>query len=94
MDGLLMLVISSLTPWVMERLKFQRWFPLMHPIAPVLNRVTPIVLAGLVAAGVTVEFDHGTLSVSGLVPDQIVRGVMLWVTGYVVQEFSYRRAIK
>ncbi len=94
MDGLLLIVISSVTPWILERLKFQRWFPLMQPVAPVLNRITPIVLAGLVAVGVTVQFDKGTLSVSGLMPDEIIRGLLLWVTGYVVQEVSYRRAIK
>jgi len=96
MDGILMLLISALTPWLLERLKWARWFPLMAPFAPVLNRVTPLALAALVAAGVTMQFDHatGVLMVSGLVPSEMLRGVLLWIAGAGVQHLSYERAIK
>lgn len=94
MDGLLMLVVSAVTPWLLERLKHVRWFPLMQPIAPVLNRVTPAALAALVASGISYSFDGGTLTISGLVPDQIVRGLLLWVVGAGTQHVAYVRAIR
>ena len=96
MDGLVMLLISALTPWLLERLKWARGFPLMQPMAPVLNRVTPLVLAAVIAAGVTFQFDQssGVLLISGLVPSDMIRGVLLWVAGAGVQELSYQRAIK
>lgn len=94
MDGLLMLLVSAVTPWVLERLKSARWFPFMHPVAPVLNRLTPIVLAALVASGITYSFDGGTLTISGLLPDQIVRGLLLWLVGAGTQHLAYQRAIR
>ena len=96
MDGLLMLVISAVTPWLLEKLKWARWFPLMSPYAPILNRVTPLMLAAIVAAGVTISFDQtaGVLMIRGLIPSDIVRGVLLWIAGAGVQHLSYERAIK
>lgn len=94
MDGLLMIVISAVTPWLLERLKWQRWFPLMQPIAPVLNRVTPLILAAGVAAGITFNVDASGWTLSGPLPEDMLRGALLWVGGAVVQHASYHRAIK
>ena len=95
MDGLLMFIVSAVTPWLLEQLTSWRRFPLMHPYAPVLNRLTPIVLAGLVAAGITVSFDevNGVLTIKGLIAEDIVRGLLLWIVGAGVQHFAYERAI-
>lgn len=93
MDGLLMLLISALTPWLLERLKWARWFPLMQPFAPVLNRVTPLALAAIVAAGVTFTVDSTGWTLKGPLPEDMVRGVLLWLVGAAVQHFSYERGI-
>lgn len=96
MDALLVLLISVLTPWVLERLKYSRWFPFMQPFAPVLNRLTPLVVAAITAAGVTVGFDQGSgvLTVGGLVPSDVIRGLLLWGAGALTQQVSYKRAIE
>lgn len=95
MDGLLVILISAITPWIMERLKFSKYFPFMQPFAPVLNRLTPLVVAAITAAGVTVGFDQagGVLTVSGLVPSDVIRGLILWGAGALTQQVSYTRAI-
>lgn len=94
MDGLLMFVISVLTPWLLERLKWARWFPLMKPYASAFNRITPLVLSALVAAGITFQFDEasGVLMVSGLIPKDMVRGLLFWIVGAATQHLAYERA--
>jgi hypothetical protein len=95
-DGLWMLVISALTPFILEKLKWQRWFPLMQPYAAKVNRITPLIVSALVAAGITIDFDHvnGVLTIAGLIPSDIVRGLLLWTVGALTQHVSYERAIK
>lgn len=96
MDGLLVILISAITPWIMEHLKYSKWFPFMSPFAPVANRVTPLVVAAITAAGVTVGFDHatGVLTISGLVASDVLRGLLLWGVGMITQQASYKRAIE
>jgi hypothetical protein len=96
MDGLLMLFISAFTPFLLEKLKWARWFPLMQPVAPVLNRLTPLVLSAIVAAGIVFNFNSvtGVLTISGLIPSDVIRGLLLWGGGALVQQLSYQRAIK
>jgi len=90
MDAIVMFVVSNLTPALLEWLKSKAWFPFMARFAPVLNRITPMVVAAIMAAGVTVQFADGVLSISGLVPDQMIRGVLLAVFGAVTQHVNYR----
>ena len=94
MDGILMLLISVISPWVLEKLKWARWFPLMQPVAPFLNRATPLMLSALIAAGVTIQFDQtaGVLMVSGLIPSDVIRGLLLWGVGATTQHLTYTRA--
>lgn len=96
MDGLLVILISAITPWIMEHLKYSKWFPFMSPIAPYANRITPLVVALITAAGITIGFDQttGVMTISGLVPSDIIRGVILWGVGIVTQQASYKRAIE
>jgi hypothetical protein len=95
-DGVWMLFISAATPFILEKLKWQRWFPLMQPYASKLNRITPLVVSALVAAGITIDFDHvnGVLTIAGLIPGDIVRGLLLWGFGAITQHVSYERAIR
>lgn len=99
MDAGLMLLISALTPWLLERLKTAAWFPFMSHVgkyAPILNRLTPMVVAAVMAAGITFQFDDaaGVLTIKGLVPSDIVRGLLLWAAGAGTQHLAYHRAIK
>ena len=54
MDALTMLIVSTLTPFLLEKLKWAHWFPLMQPYAPWLNRLTPVALAGPLLTRATV----------------------------------------
>lgn len=94
MDGLLMIIISSFTPWLLERLKWWRWFPLMAPAARVLNRVTPLIVAAGIAAGITFNVTDSGWTLAGPLPQDMVRGVLLWLVGAGTQHLAYHRAIK
>lgn len=96
MDALAVLVVSSLTPKLLELLKQRAWFPLMDVSAPVLNRVTPLAVALLTATGVTWQFDDatGTLTLSGLVASDIVRGLLLWGAGAAMQHGVYESWVR
>jgi hypothetical protein len=91
-----MLIISALTPWLLEQLKHARWFPWMRPYIGKLNMLVPVLTAAIVASGITWAFDQtsGELTVKGLIPSDIFRGLLLWIGGSVTQHFSYERAIK
>lgn len=92
MDLIVTLIVSNLTPWLMERLKSVSIFP-MAAFAPIANRVVPLLVALLVASGVTYEFHDGTLTIAHLVPSDMLRGVLLWIVGAVTQQIHYRMVI-
>jgi hypothetical protein len=101
MDLLVMLVVSNLTPWVLERLKDAAWFPLMQRFsryAPILNRVTPVASTVLLTLGVHWSFEAsggGRLVLEGFVPtsDEVTKaGIVL--ASWAMQEYRYRRTIK
>ena len=97
MDALLMLFVSALQPWLLERAKDWAWCPLMSRVgryAPILNRVTPVLVATCTSAGVTFAFQDGTLTIAGLVPDQMLRGLLFAIGGSVTSHVAYHRAIK
>lgn len=87
-----MFIASNLTPWLLEQLKSVGWFPFMAHVAPVLNRLTPLVVAILMASGVSYTFEpsSGTLTVMHLIPMDIIRGLLLWAVGAVTQHVNYR----
>ena len=94
MDAILVFVVSNVTPALLEWLKTKAWFPFMHRVAPVLNRVTPLAVAALVASGVTYTLEGGTLTVSGLVPDAMLRGMLLALVGAVTQQINYKLFVR
>lgn len=94
MDAGLMLIVSVLTPWLLERLKWARWFPLMKPYASWLNRVTPLVVAAAIAAGITFTVDDTGWTLKGPLPEDMLRGFLLWAVGAVTQHVTYERAKK
>lgn len=86
------LVVSAVVPKLLELLKSKRWAPFIQPYAPVLNTVTAGVVALVTALGVTVDFDAaaGVLTVSGLLPDQLLMTGVTWLVNWAVQEIVYR----
>ena len=99
MDAAVMLVVSALVPFILERSKDWAWFPLMqrvHRFAPLVNRVTPLAISFLAAVGVTISFDAstGVLSIAGLVPEQVIRAGVLAVVGMVTNQASYHGLVK
>lgn len=92
MDGVTVLIVSALMPWLLERLKWARWFPLMQPYATWLNRATPLAVAAMVAAGVTFSIDDAGWTLKGPLPEDMVRGLLLWIVGAVTQHLTYERA--
>ena len=89
------LAVSTLVPWVLERLKWARWFPLIQPFAPALNRGFAWAVATTTALGIAVSFNaaDGVLTITGLVPADILRVVFQAAGNFLVQEVVYRKAI-
>lgn len=89
------LIVSAVVPKLLELLKSKRWAPFIQPYAPVLNTVTAGGVALLTALGVSVDFDsaRGVLTVSGLLPGQLLQTGMTWLLYWVTQEGVYRVAI-
>ncbi len=99
MDALLMLVVSAIMPWMLELSKDWSWFPFMQRVskfAPILNRVTPLVVSFLAAIGITVGFDAqtGVFMLSGLVTSEILRAAILSIVGMVTNQMSYHGLVK
>lgn len=96
MDALVMVLMSSVVPFLLEKGKTKWWFPFTQKVAPVLNRVTPLIIAFVTAVGISVSFDPstGVLSVMGLVPDQIMRAAFLAIVGFVTNQASYHGFVK
>jgi len=101
MDLLVMLVISNLTPWILERLKDAEWFPLMQRFtryAPILNRVTPVVSTLLLTLGVHWTFEAangGRFVLEGFVPTpEAVTKAGIFLASWGMQEYRYRKTVK
>lgn len=92
---LVSLAISGLVPYLLERLKGRPWVPIVQPYAPALNRTTAIAVSVLTALGVTVDYDAtvGVLTVTGLLPEQLLRSGLQAAANFVLQESIYRTRI-
>lgn len=95
LDVLISLAISGVVPYVLERLKARPWVPFVQPYAPHLNRVTAILVSIATAVGVTVDFDAtlGVLTVTGLLPEQLLRSGLQALANFMLQEGIYRTRI-
>ena len=94
--SLLSLLFSLINPMVLEWLKSKPWFPLIEKGRPFLNAV----MAALAAAGNVVsvswawEAATGTLTIRGLIADDIVRLGATFLLSWLLQELTYRFGVK
>lgn len=86
------LVVSALVPKLLELLKSKRWAVFIQPYGPFLNTITAGTVALLTALGVSVDYDAaaGVLTVTGLLPGELLRTGVTWLVNWAVQEFVYR----
>lgn len=93
--AILSLLISALVPSGLERLKRVPWAVFIQPYAPLLNRVTGLVVAVLTSIGVTVSFDAeaGVATIAGLQPWVMARLALTAAGNWAVQEVVYRTRI-
>ncbi|CAB4177288.1 hypothetical protein UFOVP998_4 [uncultured Caudovirales phage] len=89
-------VFNLIAPFVLEKGKWAKSFPFMQPFAPWLNQATSFVVALLAAGGISYTFDPaaGTLLVSGLIADKVLKALIIAVVGFLIQKVAYKRAIE
>lgn len=94
--SLLSLFFSLLTPVVLEYLKSQPWAPFIEAHRPKLNAVVAAIVAVGQTIGVSFAFDAtaGTLVIGGLVLSDIARIGATAALAWIVQELTYRVAVK
>lgn len=87
-----MLVWATISAWVLEKLKTQPWAPFIQEYAPLLNRVTAVIVAVASAVGITFAWDPAahTLTIGGL--DLVSITSLGWTAleQFVLQELVYR----
>lgn len=96
MDAAIVLIVNALTPRLLEYLKAASWFPFVRPGSPWLNRTVAVVVAAMTALGITASYnaEFGVLSVSGLMPDTLLRKALVVAVGFLMQEASYRLTVR
>lgn len=101
MDNILIVGIANLlynlvAPFLLEKGKWSKRFPMMQPYAPVLNNLTSFGVALLGAAGITfaVNAPAHQLVVTWPDPEQALKALIVAAVGYLIQKFAYKRAIK
>lgn len=89
-------LVSLGVPFLLERLKREQWAVFIHQHAPVINRVTAVAVAVLTSLGVRLAFDAdlGVLTVSGLIPDDMLRLGAQAAANLLAQESAYRRFVQ
>lgn len=89
------ILVSLGVPFLLQRLKREQWAVFIHEHAPVINRVTAVVAALLTSLGVRLAFDAdlGVLTVSGLIPDDVLRLGAQALANLVAQESAYRQFV-
>ena len=87
-------LVSLVMPFLLEGIKWSR-VPLLNLHTPRLNRAMAGVAAAITAMGVTSTYDHetGTLMVTGLTIESVVRAGAALVVNVLVQQATYRAAI-
>lgn len=98
MELLISAVAGFITTHLLEALKDQRWFPFMNwaGTRQVRNVITPIITAVVVASGITFTWDevNGALTITGLVPNDVVRSLVSAVVLWATQEMTYRKLVQ
>lgn len=94
--ALLSLVLSALTPFVLEWLKDKPWAPFVQRYRADLNRVTAAIVAAGNAVGVAFAYDAatGTLTITGLDLTQILTIGVTALLAFITQEIVYRKAVQ
>jgi len=90
------LLLSLVTPVIMEYLKKEPWFPFLQLHAKTLNRVFAVVVAIAQTVGISVAFDAtaGTLTIAGLVLSDIARIGVTALLAFITQELAYRGLVR
>lgn len=92
--SLLSLIVSLLTPALIQYCKSQPWMPLFHHHQPRLNAIGAVLVAVGQTLGVAFAFSGGTLTVSGLEPVKMATLGATALLALIVQELTYRVAVQ
>ena len=90
------LLISLVTPLIMEYLKTKPWAPFLQQHAPTMNRVVAVLVSIGNTVGVSAAYDAvtGTLTITGLILDDIARIGVTALLAFLTQEVVYRTQVK
>lgn len=92
--SVLSLLVSLITPALIQYLKSQPWMPFIRHNAPVLNALVAGAIAVAQTVGIAVAFDAGTLTISGINPVNNAIVAATAALAWLVQEITYRTTVR
>lgn len=94
--SVLSLLLSLVTPVLLEWLKREPWMPVIQPHQPKINAVVAAVVAVSQVVGISFAFDAtaGTLTIGGLVLSDMARIGVTALLAWVFQEVTYRTRVR
>ncbi len=93
-ETIISLFFATITPAIFQWLKTQPWMPLIERGRPAINAVVAALVAAGNVMGVSYVFADGTLTITGLVIDDMVRLLVTFALAWITQEGIYRFGIK
>ncbi len=90
------LTTGGLVVMILEWLKGKKWAPFISHYAPMLNKVTALVVSLVTAAGISYQWDahNHTLMLGNLALGSIAAGLWIAVKQWVFQEMIYRGMVQ
>lgn len=91
---ILSLLVSLITPALIQYCKSQPWLPFIRHNAPILNAIVGGAIAIAQTVGLAVAFDDGTLTISGINPVNNAIVASTAALAWLVQEITYRTTVR
>jgi hypothetical protein len=86
------LALAAVSSMILQWVKNSAWFPWINKNTAGLNRAVAIVISGIGAAGIHMHYDTaaGSLTLTGLTKESIVRNGWTWFTQFAFQHGWYK----
>jgi hypothetical protein len=89
------LLVPALFSWLMERAKNTNWISIITPESRnAVQRLVSALLATLGAVGITMSYDAGTLTITGLTMENGFSLAVLIVQNFLIQHTVYHGLVK